>query len=128
MLAVFRAAFAPFAKANCAPLKGDATKLAVRWQGAEDLKALAGKPVKFRFSLRSGQLFAFWVSPETSGISRGYVAGGGPGFSKSADVWCACAPYLFTDSIAFTNFRSRLRENRWRWFGSSVSVGATSLK
>ena len=25
-------------------------------------------------------------TPETSGVSRGYVAGGGPGFTKSADV------------------------------------------
>ena len=77
---------APFTSANCAPLTGDATKLAVRWQGADDLKALIGQPVKFRFTLRRGKLFAFWVSPETSGVSRGYVAGGGPGFTKSTDT------------------------------------------
>ena len=64
--------------------KGDATKLAVRWQGADDLKALAGKPVKFRFTLRRGKFFAFWLSPEPSGVSRGYIAG--QGFTKSADV------------------------------------------
>jgi hypothetical protein len=77
---------APFAKASCAPVTGDSTKSAVRWQGAADLKALVGKPVKFRFSLRRGKLFAFWVSPETSGVSRGYVAGGGPGLTKPTDV------------------------------------------
>ena len=62
---------APFSSTNCAPLKGDATKLAVRWQGADDLKALIGKPVKFRFTLRRGQIFAFWVSPEQ--IGRAHV-------------------------------------------------------
>ena len=77
---------APFAKASCAPVTGDSTKSAVRWQGAADLKTLVGKPVKFRFSLRCGKLFAFWVSPETSGVSRGYVAGGGPGLTKPTDV------------------------------------------
>jgi hypothetical protein len=50
------------------------------------LKALAGQPVKFRFILPRGKLFAFWVSPEASGVSRSYVAGGGPGFTKSTDV------------------------------------------
>ena len=76
----------PFSREKCAPIKSDATKVAVRWQGAEDLGDIAGKPVKFRFTLRSGKLFAFWVSPAASGISRGYIAGGGPGFSKSVDM------------------------------------------
>ena len=75
---------APFSSTNCAPLKGDATKLAVRWQGADDLKALIGKPVKFRFTLRRGQIFAFWVSPEPTGVSRGFIAG--QGFTQSVDV------------------------------------------
>lgn len=42
---------------------------------------LAGTPVRFRFNLRSEKLYAFWVSPEESGASHGYVAAGGPGFT-----------------------------------------------
>jgi hypothetical protein len=42
--------------------------------------------VRFRFHLRQGSLYAFWVSPERNGASHGYVAGGGPGFSGPTDT------------------------------------------
>ena len=76
----------PFSRANCTAVKGDATLLPVRWRGAADLAPLAGKPVRFRFHLRDGRLYAFWVSPEASGASHGYVAAGGPGFSGPTDT------------------------------------------
>jgi hypothetical protein len=76
----------PFTAANCQPLRGDATRAAVRWTGAEDLAPLAGKPVRFRFLLTAGRLYSFWVSPEKAGASRGYVAGGGPGFTGPTDT------------------------------------------
>ena len=50
------------------------------WKGGADLSPLKGKTVHFRFQLSHGQLYSFWVSPETSGASHGYVAAGGPGF------------------------------------------------
>jgi hypothetical protein len=77
---------APFSRANCEPVRGDKTLLPVRWKGATDLSALAGKPVRFRFHLRNGRLFAFWVSPDESGASHGYVAAGGPGFAGPTDT------------------------------------------
>jgi len=58
----------------------------VKWKGADNLSALAGKPVRFRFHLRNGALYAFWVSPDKSGASRGYVAAGGPGFTGPTDT------------------------------------------
>ena len=61
------------------------------WKGAADLSALAGKPVRFRFHLRSGRLFAFWVSPDESGASHGYVAAGGPGYTGPTDTVGAAA-------------------------------------
>ncbi|TAN36799.1 MAG: glycosyl hydrolase family 32 [Verrucomicrobia bacterium] len=76
---------APFSVANCTPITADKTLLAVEWKGTADLSALAGKPVKFRFQLTNGKLYAFWVSPDQSGASRGYVAAGGPGFSGTLD-------------------------------------------
>ena len=44
------------------------------------------KPVRFRFHLTNGALYAFWVSPDASGASRGYVAAGGPGFTGATDT------------------------------------------
>jgi hypothetical protein len=43
------------------------------------LASLAGKPVRFRFHLTNGRLYAFWVSRDESGRSDGYLAAGGPG-------------------------------------------------
>jgi len=76
----------PFSKENCVVLRADRTKQAVAWKGAEDLSRLSGQPVKLRFHLRSGELYSFWVSPERSGASHGYVAAGGPGFTGATDT------------------------------------------
>ncbi len=48
-----------------------------------DLKKWCGKPVRLRFTMTDGDLYAFWISPWESGESRGYTAGGGPGLSPS---------------------------------------------
>lgn len=77
---------APFTLENSLPLKADNTRQRLAWRGGEDLSAIAGKPVRFRFRLSNGQLYAFWVSPDSSGASNGYVAGGGPGFVGPADT------------------------------------------
>jgi len=76
---------APFTRANCRPVAGDSTRCRVQWQGTQDLAALVGQPVRFRFHLRDGSLYAFWVSPSAKGQSRGYVAAGGPGFTGPVD-------------------------------------------
>lgn len=73
-------------RADCAPVTGDSTLQAVTWAGVADLSALAGQPVRFRFHLRKAHLFSFWVSPDTSGASYGYVAAGGPGFAAPRDT------------------------------------------
>ena len=76
----------PYTLDNCRPIKADSTLEAVTWAGAEDLAALRGKPVRFRFSLRQGELYAFWVSRDATGRSDGYVAGGGPGYTGPTDT------------------------------------------
>jgi hypothetical protein len=73
------------ARADCTPVTADKTLQAVTWK-AGDLAAAAGQPVRFRFHLHSGRLFAFWVSPEASGASHGYVAAGGPRFTGPMDT------------------------------------------
>jgi hypothetical protein len=77
---------APFSLGNCLVIHSDNTLQAVRWKGAADLSALAGTPVKFRFYLRAASIYAFWVSPDRSGASYGYVAAGGPGFIGPIDT------------------------------------------
>ncbi len=50
------------------------------------LSALAGQKVRFRFHLKSGTFYSFWVSSEESGASHGYVGAGGPGFPGVIDT------------------------------------------
>ncbi|HEY3900938.1 MAG TPA: hypothetical protein VGM54_20170 [Chthoniobacter sp.] len=76
----------PFTAENCVAIHGDKTLQELTWKGADDLSALRGRPVRFRFTLKGASLYAFWVSPETSGASHGYVAAGGPGFTGPTDT------------------------------------------
>jgi len=69
---------------NCVSVRGDSTRAAVTWKGA-DLAKLPGQAVRFRFHLRNGELYAFWVSPKDTGASHGYVAAGGPGLTGPTD-------------------------------------------
>ena len=76
----------PFTRANCTPVTSDLTLAEVKWNGAKDLSSVSGKPVRFRVHLRDGSLYAFWVSPDGSGASHGYVAAGGPGLTGPQDT------------------------------------------
>lgn len=76
----------PFSAENCVPVSKDSTLCEITWRGAKDLAALRGQPVQFRFHLKQGGLYAFWVSPDKSGASHGYVAAGGPGFDAPVDT------------------------------------------
>ena len=75
---------AGFTADRCAPIRGDHVKQAVQWDGAA-LAALAGRTVRFKFTLDHARLFAFWVSPSPRGESRGYLGAGGPGYSGTID-------------------------------------------
>jgi len=76
----------PFSKERSQAISTDSTMTQVRWDGAADLSALSGQTVRFRFHLTNGSLYAFWVSPDLSGASHGYVCGGGPGFTTDTDT------------------------------------------
>ncbi len=76
----------PFTQARCVPVRANGTRQRVEWQGVKDLSALSGKPVRFRFHLRQGRLYAFWISASASGASGGYVAAGGPGLTGPTDT------------------------------------------
>jgi hypothetical protein len=77
----------PFTVMNCEPMKRSSTRAEIRWKGATGLSTVAKKqPVRLRFSLTRGELYAFWISPDAHGASQGYVAAGGPGFSGPKDM------------------------------------------
>lgn len=82
----------PCSRERCAPVTGDATQQAVTWGNGGNLAELAGRPVRLRFHLRDAALYSFWVSPDRSGASRGYVAAGGPGFTGPTDTVGQGAP------------------------------------
>ena len=77
---------APFTEAACEPVRSDSTIQPVRWTRAADLSRLSGKTVRLRFHARSAKLYAFWVSPDASGASHGYIAAGGPGLAGLTDT------------------------------------------
>jgi len=79
------AVIAPFTFEAAAPVTGNGTRLAVNWTGAH-LSDLAGREVRFRFSVTRGRLFSFWVSATPTGESGGYPAAGGPEFSGPIDA------------------------------------------
>lgn len=76
----------PFTKSNCHPIAVDKTKQVVSWKGGSDLAQLAGRPVRFKFHLRLGELYSFWVSPDGSGASQGYLGSGSPGHNSFLDA------------------------------------------
>jgi hypothetical protein len=76
---------APFTRDRCETVMADRTLQRITWKGAADLSQLAGKPVRFRFYLRLGEFYSFWVSPDASGASHGYVGSGGPGYAGFVD-------------------------------------------
>ncbi len=71
---------------NCKPISKDSTIQQVIWNSGKDLSSVAGKPVRFKFRLKNGRLYSFWVSPDGAGASFGYVAAGGPGFTGPKDT------------------------------------------
>ena len=74
-----------FDQESCVPFMGNSTCTEIRWHD-RDLAALAGKPVRFRFEMDRGDLYAFWVTDSPRGASGGYLAAGGPGLRGYQDV------------------------------------------
>ena len=73
-----------FTKRDCVVMRGaDKTKQQITWKGKQDLTELVGRTIRAKFYLTRGDLYAFWISPWTSGESRGFTAGGGPGLNAS---------------------------------------------
>ena len=77
---------APYSSAACVPVRGNSTCAHVAWTGAADLASVSNRPVRFKFTVTNGSLYAFWVSADSNGASCGYVAAGGPGFTSDIDI------------------------------------------
>ena len=65
------------------PVTGNSTKQRIEMP---ELAGAAGKPVRFRFHLGRGSLYAFWVTPDPEGASGGYLGAGGPGYGGVRDL------------------------------------------
>ncbi|MBU6300087.1 MAG: glycoside hydrolase [Verrucomicrobia bacterium] len=72
--------------AESPPQTVDSTKRRIGWTGRADLAAFAGMPIRFRFHLGKGALYAFWVTSDEGGASHGYVGAGGPAFQGTRDL------------------------------------------
>ncbi len=71
-----------FEEAACVPFVGNSTCARIRWKNRDTLAALRNRPVRFRFRLDRGALYAFWVSPGPDGKSGGFTGAGCiPGFA-----------------------------------------------
>lgn len=68
-----------FSKDDCEGYCGNATLAEIRWKNDACLGSLAGRPVKLRFRMSRGDLYAFWVTDLPTGESHGYRGAGGPG-------------------------------------------------
>jgi hypothetical protein len=79
-------------RAQCRPVRGSSTRQAVTWDGGGNIGIMAGKPVRLRFHLSRGSLYAFWVTSDPAGASHGYLAGGGPGFKGTVDLPAGTTP------------------------------------
>jgi len=75
-----------FTADDCDVLTDDTTIGRITWRGGDSLADFRDRPVRLRFILDDADLYAFWVSPSEQGESRGYVAGGGPGYRTSVDT------------------------------------------
>lgn len=67
------------------PFRGDQVRQRLEWKQGGSLAPLAGQPVRIHFELEHGSLFAFWVSPDTTGSSNGYLGAGSPDYQDIID-------------------------------------------
>ena len=75
--------------ASSKTVAGDNTKQRVE---LPELARFVGKPVRFRFHVARGSLYAFWVASDKNGASNGYVGAGGPAFKGRKDVPTKTSP------------------------------------
>lgn len=72
-----------FGVKDCVVMRREnSTKHLVTWKNQKDLATLKGEKIHLKFYLTNGDLYAFWISPWSSGESRGYTAGGGSGLNS----------------------------------------------
>ena len=70
---------------DCMPVRVNSTLQQIKWKNDKNLSSLIGKKVQFKFYLKNGSIYSFWVSPDENGASYGYVGGGGPGYDGVID-------------------------------------------
>jgi hypothetical protein len=75
-----------YGAADCVAVRGNSTRHAVRWNTRDTLDAVSTDTIRLRFVVSRSHLYSFWIAETPAGRSRGYVAAGGPGFTRSYDA------------------------------------------
>ena len=84
----------PFTADNCDVVNIDSTKKQITWSEADNLSAIQGTKVRFKFYTTNTKLYSFWVSNTPKGESDGYLSAGGPEFEGIID--CRSEDTFFT--------------------------------
>lgn len=74
-----------FEQEACIPVSVNATKTQIRWNN-RSLSEIEDNIIRIRFHVENARLYSFWIADDDNGHSRGYMAGGGPGFKKGRDL------------------------------------------
>ena len=78
-----------FSLAECMPVSVDSTCVQLHWRDRELSELSNGgeqRIIRIRFYVNNAHLYAFWITDDADGRSRGYMAAGGPGFYRGQDV------------------------------------------
>lgn len=75
-----------YSAAECNAVRGDSTRHRVTWRSQGGFDSLRGRDIRLRFTLSRSHLYAFWIADNVRGHSRGYVAAGGPAFTRAYDA------------------------------------------
>ena len=83
------------------------TRARVSWAGADNLTAVAGRPIQLRFILSGVSLYSFWLAEsEHCGESRGWLGAGGPGATRGRDMHGSCAANKASSSADATQLKT----------------------
>ncbi len=66
--------------------KVDSCKRRITWRTRDRLDVRKWGGNRLRFRLENAALYSFWIAMDESGASRGYLAGGGPGYDGLRDM------------------------------------------
>jgi hypothetical protein len=62
-----------YSRADSQPINGNSVRMPVRWKTTDDVRELAGRPVRLRFYMRDCKLYAFQFRPRGSETAASHL-------------------------------------------------------